>query len=278
MISARENNMGFSFPVSLHEITVDQLNSLDEHLRILKDETKILSSLKEYSDIESDKILFLMERYTAIIFGATMDSTGKTELIIKTPTVIAIDSSVSDLIDIPDTIMNMLNKSLGPFKYSLQLMSKCTSYYSQMLKYKEVKFSPLGESVIMLIESYIQNVTRLPSSKQVDERVRRSVIKHGLSILKTVHLWIYQEIHLIPETVAYVHKKTESIVKDNIVIIGRSKRLENNAIKHETIVSKFKALRMENPKITKDAASRLLEEDKDIPFTARVIAKHLFNI
>lgn len=275
--------MGFSFPVSLNVISAVQLKALDDNLRSLKSETKALATSYDNSSPEHirttlDKITFLMERYTAIIFGAIMDLNGRTKLIINSPNETTDADSGVCYISESETVMKMLTNSLGPFDYSKHLMGRCTSYYSQMLKYEEVKFSPLGESIVMLMESYLENISRVWTTIDSNEFDFYNIVDHGISILNTVHLWIYQEIHLIPETIAYVNKKTEGIVKDKIVAKSRNSKLEKNRLMHDKIVNIFKELRLKNPKISKDAASREIEKMEGVIFSARVIAKHLSGI
>jgi hypothetical protein len=271
--------MVFHFPLSLHKMTVEERNRLDEHLQSLKTETKIASGdfnsdSDEFTPLDIDEINMLLRRYTAIIFGNIMDSKGRTKSITDGRKH-GLDINLTDAeMASYSPIMQMLMDDLAPFVYSMKpLVGTC--HYRQMSKYNNIIYSPLGEGFVTLIGSFLANVTELANNSNVDIVVKNNIAVHGVILLNTLHSWIHQEIHLIMDTVSYVHSKTEAATKDDIVAKSRKKKSDKHVITLEKIAKRFKELRDEKPEISYDAASREIAGKNDILLSPRVIAKHL---
>jgi len=207
--------MGFHFPVSLHNLTKHERDRLDNHLISLKAETKNISN--EFHN-EPDKcttdlihrINILLRRYSAIVFGNIMDYKGSIVPIIKSSKRNSGTSTSDIMAELPTPVMNMLIDDLAPYVYSMKPMRLTSSYNRQYETYKSIKYSQLGEGFITLIGSYMTNLTIISYKGTLGKDSLNSIAMHGVIILNTLNSWIHQEIHLIPETVSYVHGKTNT--------------------------------------------------------------------
>jgi len=271
--------MGFHFPVSLHEMTEEERSELDEHLQSLKTETKIISQQfysesNECSNLGINEINMLLRRYSAIIFGNIMDSKGSVKSIIDGRRRGA-DLSIYDTgIESSSPIMQILKDDLAPFVYSMKPLAG-TCHFRQMSKYRNILYSPLGEGFVTLIGSFMTKISKLSNNEDMNIVDKNSLATHGVIILNTLHSWIHQEIHLIRDTVSYVHSKTEATTKNNIVAKSRKKKSEKHSITLDKLAKKFKELRDNDPKISNDAAARQLAGIDGILLSPRVISKHL---
>lgn len=271
--------MGFHFPLSLHEMTVEERSRLDIHLQSLKTETKIISDdffseSNEYAYIHIDKINMLLRRYTAIIFGNIMNNKGGSKSLIDGRRNELDIHIIDGAMESSSHIMQMLKDDLAPFVYSLKPLNG-TCHSRQMSKYNKILYSPLGEGFVTLIGSFMTKVTDLANNNYVDTSDKIHLATHGIILLNTLHSWIHQEIHLIRDTISYVHNKAEIATKDNIVAKSRKKKSDKHSITLEKIARRFKELRDENPKISYDAASRKLAGTDGILLSPRVISRHL---
>lgn len=211
--------MGFHFPLSLHEMTAEERNLLDQHLKSLKEEAKVISNKSDhrkhtYTYPDLTLINFLLRRYSAIVFGNIMDTKSRIKPIIE-PTKAKCDmgSNVNDLTE-PSPIMKMLKDQFAPFVFSVRPMGGTTSYDRQLAKYNRIRYSRLGEGFVTLIGSYMTKVTWVrPESKENDIDF---FAVHGLILLNTLNAWIDQEIHLIPDTVSYVTEKAGVAAKAQV--------------------------------------------------------------
>ena len=229
--------MGFHFPLSLHEMTETERKVLDEHILLLKEKTKSIYN-SSYDEMhvctvkDITRVNSLLKKYSAIIFGDIMGSFGKVKPILSKQNCFSSANTNTEFTDSTEEdsspIIKMLRDDLAPIVYSMQLNFHPSGYYRQMQQYKSVKYSSLGEGFVTLIGSYMTSITNISSNTNLSSLEVHDLVIHGVTLLNTLNAWMAQEIHLIPDTVSYVHKKAEKESRRKVSQNAVAKKNEPN--------------------------------------------------